>query len=419
MSGGLALRLFWFFYFCGLGIFAPYFSLYLRENAALPGTRVGLVLAVFPLVGVFAQPFWGYVADRTGARGRLLILLGTGAALAHAALGRVDGFAALLLATAVLAVFATPILPGVVSVSFAALRDGGPQAFGFVRVWGTVGFLLLVVSFPFLLDRLQEAQGLAAHPGGASEPGLAAMFGFTAFFTAAAALTAAFLPSGGVIGLRARAGEWRLLLRQRAVVRLLLFDFTAFLSLQGPMGLFPVYIRARGGDMQTVGQMWVFMLTLEIPLILLSGATVARLGARGLLMIGTLAGGLRWLVCGLSGDLAILYPIQVLHGVVVAGLLLGSPLYLESIVPEHLRSTGQGLLAMAGTGLGAILSNAVAGLLLEHAGPAAPYLCGGVGAILLGFSCHRLLPLPTRIGTPPERAGAESEATNGGWRGRS
>jgi PPP family 3-phenylpropionic acid transporter len=397
MAGGLVLRLFWFFYFCGLGIFAPYFSMYLRENAALAGTQVGLVLAVFPLVGVFAQPFWGYVADRTGARGRLLILLGTGAALGHAALGWVDGFAALLLATAALAVFATPIIPGVVSVSFAALRYAGPHAFGFVRVWGTVGFLLFVVSFPSLLDHLQASRGLVAQPGGASEPGLAVMFGFTALLTLAAAATAVFLPSGGVIGLRARAGEWRVLVRHPAVVRLLLFDFTAFLSLQGPMGLFPIYIRARGGDMQTVGHMWVFMLVLEIPLILLSGATLARLGARGLLTIGTLAGGIRWMVCGLSGDLSVIYPVQVLHGVVVAGLLLGSPLYLESVVPEHLRSTGQGLLAMAGAGLGAILSNAIAGLLLEHAGPAIPYFCGGAGAILLGLGCHRLLPPPARI----------------------
>jgi PPP family 3-phenylpropionic acid transporter len=262
-----------------------------------------------------------------------------------------------------------------------------------------VGFLLFVVSFPSLLDRFQIARGLLPHSGGPSEPGLAVMFPAVAALTATAAIVAVFLPTGGVIGLRARAGDWRRLLRYRAVVRLLLFDFTSYLFLQGPMGLFPVYIRARGGDMQTVGQMWVFMLLLEIPLILLSGTTLARLGARGLLTMGTLAGGTRWLVCGLSTDLHVVYLVQMLHGVVVAGLMLGSPLYIDSVVPDHLRSTAQGLLAMAGVGLGAILSNTIAGFLLERAGPSVPYLCGGIGAIALGCCTRRLLPAPVRVST--------------------
>ena len=41
----------WFFCLGGLGIFFPYFSLYLRENAGLTGTQVGVVLTMVPLVG--------------------------------------------------------------------------------------------------------------------------------------------------------------------------------------------------------------------------------------------------------------------------------------------------------------------------------------------------------------------------------
>ncbi|MEE9185938.1 MAG: MFS transporter, partial [Candidatus Binatia bacterium] len=65
------LALFWFIYMGALGIFFPYYSLYLRENAGLSGSQVGLVLAIIPLVGIVAQPFWGQVADRTGERSRV------------------------------------------------------------------------------------------------------------------------------------------------------------------------------------------------------------------------------------------------------------------------------------------------------------------------------------------------------------
>lgn len=62
MQGRVPLSLFWFLYLGAQGIFFPYYSLYLKENARLSGTEVGLVLAIIPLVEILAQTFWGQVA---------------------------------------------------------------------------------------------------------------------------------------------------------------------------------------------------------------------------------------------------------------------------------------------------------------------------------------------------------------------
>src|SRR5262249_58336791 len=140
------LATFWFTYFCGLGVFCPYYTLYLHESAGLDGMQVGLVLATLPLVGCIAQPLWGYVADRTGARSRVLILVTTGTAVGCAALAEMHGFAAIIAATAACAAFATSVIPILLSVTFASLRNAGPHAFGSVRVWGTIGYLLTVAA---------------------------------------------------------------------------------------------------------------------------------------------------------------------------------------------------------------------------------------------------------------------------------
>ena len=380
------LALYWFLFFSGLGIFFPYFSLYLHENAGLDGAQVGLVLAVLPLVGIVAQPLWGYVADRTGARVAILVLITAGAAVGFAALAPVRSFAAIAAATALLSAFASGVVPVSLSVTFAALRGHGPRAFGLVRVWGTIGYLITVAGYPWLLHRF------APPAAGGGEPGLGSMFPATAACVAAAALVAAWLPRGGAAALHAAPGQWRVLLRDRALVRLLLFTMLGYFFLQGPTGLFPIFVRAHGGDIVTIGRMWVVMLLLEIPLVALSGTGMQRLGARGLLALGVLAGGLRWTICGLTDNLEAIYAAQLLHGVVVAGLLLGGPLYLELIVPERLRATAQGLLAMAGSGIGAIASNVVSGWLVDRAGPDAPYLAGGIGALLLGAAVGRILP---------------------------
>ena len=103
MWHSIPLTLFWFVYFGSLGIFYPYFALYLRENAGLTGTQVGLILAISPFVGMIAQPLWGQLADRTGARSRTLAVLTVGTALGYLGLGLADGFWPIVRATAVLA----------------------------------------------------------------------------------------------------------------------------------------------------------------------------------------------------------------------------------------------------------------------------------------------------------------------------
>ena len=89
MGGSATLALFWFLYFGALGIFLPYYGLYLRENAGLSGTEVGAVMAMLPLVGMFSQLFWGQIADRTGARTAVLglVTVGTAVGLALLCLG--------------------------------------------------------------------------------------------------------------------------------------------------------------------------------------------------------------------------------------------------------------------------------------------------------------------------------------------
>jgi len=384
-------------YMGALGMFFPFYGLYLRENAGLSGTQLGWVLAMMPLVGLVAQPFWGQMADRTGARGRILTILSLGAAFGYLVLGAANGFLAILVAATVLAVFTAAVMPITMSVSLAVLRDAGPHAYGFVRVWGTIGFFLLVVSFPWMLDRYQEARGLVSEPGGSSEPGLGIMFIVTAALVFVAALISLCLPREGAISLRAARGDWKELLKNRAFVRFLLFALAAYFFLQGPMWLFPILIRDRGGDIDTIRSMWILMLAVEIPLVLFTGTGFKRFGARGLLALGVLASGIRWILCGVIDDLTLLYPVQALHGVTVVGLLVGGPLYLDAVTPERLRSTAQALLSMAGMGIAGIASNAGTGWLLEYVGTSSPYIIGGIGSLALGLFTWGILISPEKV----------------------
>jgi MFS transporter, PPP family, 3-phenylpropionic acid transporter len=392
MWHSIPLTLFWFTYFGSLGIFFPYFSLYLRENAGLSGTELGIILAVSPLVGMIAQPLWGQVADRTGARGRVLAFLTLGTALGYAVLGLAEGFWNILVAVAGLAFAGTAVFPLMNSVSLALLRDEGRHAFGRVRVWGTIGYFIVILVFPWLLEVYQPNTVATSGGDKIAEPALGFMFPVTAAIVLVSAFIAFFLPQKGAIALRAERGDWRELMRNHTFLRFLLFALTAHFLMHGPMWLFPVFVRSRGGDLEVIRGMWILMLTFESPLVLLTGSGLKRLGARGLLALGVFAGGLRWSLSAAVTDPMLLFAIQMLHGVTVVGLNLGSPLYLDTVAPEHLRSTAQGILSMVGAGVAGIASNVAAGWLVDRGGTDTLYLICGLGSLLLGSLTLWLLP---------------------------
>jgi PPP family 3-phenylpropionic acid transporter len=392
MWHSIPLTLFWFVYFGSLGIFYPYFTLYLRENAGLTGTQVGLILAISPLAGMIAQPIWGQLADRTGARSRMLAFLTVGTALGYLGLGMADGFWPIVLAMCALALVGTAIFPMITSVSLAILRDAGRHAFGHVRAWGTIGYFILIMLFPWALQILSAPTENGASTPGVSQPALGLMFPITAGLVLVASLIAFFLPKKGAVALRAARGDWRELVHNRAFVRFLCFSLLAHFLMHGPMWLFPLFVRARGGDLGTIRDMWVLMLLVEIPLVLMTGSGLKRLGARGLLAIGVLVGGMRWTLCALISDANLLFAVQALHGVTVVGLNLGSPLYLDVVAPEKLRSTAQGVLSMVGSGIAGIASNISAGWLIDRSGIDLLYLICGVGALALGGLACWILP---------------------------
>lgn len=388
-SSTFRLAAFWYLYMCGWGIFFPYYSLYLKDEIGLGDGHVGLVMAMIPLVGLLAQPFWGQLADQTGKRRLVLTVIATGTGLACGGLLLASDLVTALLGTAVFALFSTSVLPMATSTTLATVGREGIGRFGMIRMWGTLGFLTMVILFPRFLGHM-DGRAPDVWPW----HGLAWMYPATGFFLIAGAAVAVTLPETSALALRSRPGDTRRLLRHPPMVRLLILAFTAHLFLQGSINFFPLFIRHLGGDVNTIGNMWIFMLILEIPLVGFSGRTLRRLGARGLLTVGLLAEGLRWTVCAFTSNLSLITAVQLLHGVSVAGVLVGASLYLEQAVPERLRSTGQAILAAVSFGAGAILSNAAFGWLFGQFGPVVPYAMAGFGALILGLLTHRMLPLP-------------------------
>ncbi len=377
--GVVPIAIFWFLYMAGIGVIFPYLSLYFQENAGLTGTQLGLALAMHPLMGIVASPFWGQWADRTGQRRGALFVLASGSALGYFLVPYATSFPVLLLCLAFLSAFAAPAMAVASSLSFAVLGAHGAMRFGRIRVWGTIGYLIMILVFPTLLAWMG---GDAAVVG--STRGLSLIFPVAAMLCFSAALVLIRVPPSEAITVRAKREDLGALLRQPSYRRLLVMALLAFGLLSGPIVLFPVFVTERGGSIETVSRLWIPMLLLEIPLIFFAGAGLRRVGARGLIAAGIAVDGARWLITALVPNLFWIFGIQLLHGVVVVGLIIGMQLYVEGTVPARLRATGQTVLGTV-MSTGAVLSHLWAGAALEHMGANAPYLISGPISMCLGI----------------------------------
>ena len=384
------LSLFWATLFGALGIFFPFYSLYLKENLGLSGQQVGLAMGVFHLVGLVGQPAWGYLADRTGARKTVLVVITLGMALGFIAYWYVKSYAALLLVSMLFAAFYTSLVPQGLALSLGLLYRSSNSHFEWVRSIGSVGFLITCFGFPIFLD------AVAAKPG---ETDLGLQFPVAAGIILLTTAVVFLIPNQKAIREKAQPGAWRVLVADRKFRRFLIYVFLANFMLDGPMFLFPIFVKSVSPE-QTLGTLkwlWLIMLIPEIIIIALSGNIRRRIGVRLLMLAGLAAGGLKWLACGFFGDVpVVLYASMLLHSVYVAGALVAMPLCVNYLVPVQLRSTGQGLATMISASLGGgICSNLAAGWLIDHVGPAAPQIYGGIGAMLLLLVAPFLVPKVT------------------------
>ena len=376
--GFIPISLFWFFYMAGLGVIFPYQTLYFQENIGLTGTQLGLTMALHPLIGIIASPLWGQWADRTGRRRGALLILAVGSSVGYLLVSTASDFFYLLFCMAFLSVFASPAMSVSSSLSFAVLGKDGSDRFGHVRVWGTIGYLMTIVLFPEIVNWVGH------NPEAENRVYLRSIFPVAATLCFFAGIFLLWVPPTRALSLRAKEEDIKKILSKKTYLKLLVIAFLAFGLLSGPIVLFPVFIVEKGGDVETISRLWIPMLILEIPLIYFAGSSLRRIGARGLIALGISCDGLRWLVTALAPNLSWIFGIQLLHGVVVVGLIIGMQLYVEQEVPENLRATGQTLLG-AIMGLGAVISHLWTGIVLEHIGSSVPYLIAGSMSITLGI----------------------------------
>lgn len=347
------------------GIQLPFFPLWLKAKG-LDAQAIGLVLSVPMVVRVFIVPVIARQADRRDSLRTLIVASSCATVAGYLLVGLANAPLTIFLAFTLASLAYTPILPMAETYALRGLAAIG-RAYGPVRLWGSLAFILGGFVAGFAVDRIPARDLIWL---------LVAAYALSAL----AAISLAELPPAPQ-----RAQE-------KAARRGLLRD-GVFLAVVISAGLtqasHAVYYSfsavawsAAGLDGKAIAALWGLGVLAEVLLFALSGRLPRSLGPLALLLIGAAGGAIRWAGMAFDPPAAALPWLQLLHGLSFGATHLGALGFVARHAPHGQSATAQGYLAIA-LGLMMAAMTGVSGLLYAAFGTSA-YAAMALAAITGG-----------------------------------
>lgn len=358
---------FYFFYYAFVGMYSPYWSLYLK-SIHFDAIEIGILMSVQPVMRMVAPSIWGWVADRSGRSKDVIVAAATLSAAFYLGVFATTSFWGLFLVLALMSFFWTASMPLVEATTLSYLGKNTAN-YGRLRSWGSIGFIVTVVGLGYAFDYIAIAWVLWA--------GLVCEIGILVF--------ARKIPRTEVVAHHTDSQPIRQIVLQPRV--LALFGACFLMSVaHGPYyTFFSIYLVEHGYAKSSVGELWALGVICEIGVFFLMPALVRRLGFVRILMVSLAAAVLRFLLIGWAVDWVVLILFaQMLHALTFGAYHASSLGLVHQFFKGRHQARGQALFGSVSYGAGGVLGGLVSGPIWQHWGATALYTFSA-GAALLGF----------------------------------
>ncbi len=367
MTFAVRLAVFYGAIFLVIGSFLPFFPVWLDAQHLSAG-EIGIILASPLFVRILVTPIVAFAADHSGDRRRFVIALASGALLMSLLYIPSSSFWTILAVTIGFALFWVSIMPLTETIAMSGVRLDGLD-YGHMRLWGSLSFIGVSVLGGLAIERAGPSAALA-------------MFIVAVAFVVVSAF-ALPKPTGkgrlkaAIDQPRVRARDALALLKSPLFLLLLLTTSTVQGSHAFYYAFATLHWRAIGIPATTIGLLWAAGVVAEIALFAISRRIVSAVGPVRLIGVAALAAVVRWSVMAFDPPLAILVPVQLLHGLTFGAAHLGALHFISQAIPEDRAATAQGLYAAVTAGIAMGTGMLIAGPLYAQ--------MGGRGYLVMAF----------------------------------
>ena len=369
---GLVFRLsnFYFWYFAFVGVFAPFFSLYLQRRGFAP-FEIAILLGISPALRILVPFFWAWLSDRWGEKYRLIVLL---ALIGPLIFFFIRGGTSLPYVATILTLWGlvwSGILP--IAEALCAERLGNQLSiYGRIRLWGSVGFILVVLGGGYLFEMMD----------------LIHLDYVMSLMLVLVTASIVFLPKdlthqGGVSSVRGGPA----LKVDRRIIGLLLCFFMMQFAHGAYNAFFSIFIVENGYSKSTVGWLWAVAVIAEIFIFLIMPRLFSRFRFNDFFLFCFVIAVLRFSLVAVGFDSIILLIFsQMMHAITFGMFHVAGIAATNEYFTGVYRSRGQALYSSVGFGAGGALGTFASGLLWERFdGPTTFVFSAGVAFIGAGL----------------------------------
>lgn len=356
---------FYFFYFACLGVLVPYWSLYLKWEG-FSASDIGELTAILLASRIIAPNVWGWIADHHGQRIRIVRFASFAASLVFAAIFFHQSYTWVAVTLLLFSFFWNASLP---QFEVTTLQHLGEHSHHYskVRVWGSIGFIVIVMILGWLLEFF--------------EPSIVPVALFLS--TVGIWLVSLSVPESASRHISLNQVSLKTLLKRPAVIAFLLMCFLMQAS-HGPYYTFyTIYLEENGYGRGLIGQLWALGVFAEVIIFLFMHRWLPKFGLRYVLLVSLLLSACRWLLIALfPQNLPILTFAQLLHAASYGTYHAAAIAWVHRHFTGKTQGRGQALYSSFSFGAGGALGSLISGYLWLTPGPMWTYLLAAISCVI-------------------------------------
>jgi PPP family 3-phenylpropionic acid transporter len=341
LSEANTLRALYFLVFSCTASWLSFFAGYCDVKGLSP-MQTSTILSVTPAMMFIVQPFYGMLADRAGYK-KTLLFSSLLASISYVFFLFDGGFVYIFIITAFMALFYNTLQPVLDSLSLALVKRDPSFSYGTLRIAGAAGWSVTSITTGLLIDQIDTTIIFAVS---AVCMVLTFLFAFTLHSEKSVQRIS-----------NEHTAEKISLKRSKALFFLLSCVFLVSVVGISIWNFYAVYMEERGSSYTWTGYGLSFQGICELPFFYFSAMIIGKLGVRNTLLITVIATALRLFLYAVVDHPHAVIAIEILHGLSWSLFWVVCVEYVNRLVREDWRATGQSILYAAYFGLGAIIGN--------------------------------------------------------------
>lgn len=360
------LSAFYFFYFSFVGAMAPYWGLYLK-SLGFAAFQIGVLMSLLQVMRMFAPNVWGHLADRSGRRVPIVQAATLVCLITYLGVFVDQSFWWMFAVMSLISFFWSAPLPLVEATTLTHLGEH-TERYGRIRLWGSIGFILVVLGLGSALDHY----AVELVPWVV----LGLLIGIW--------LTSRLIPEAVVT----HAGQTHTPLTEvlrRPQVWALLAAAILMAAAHGPYyTFFTIHLVEAGYSKTFAGWMWALGVICEIGVFLIMPRVLRQVRVETVFLLTLLTAALRFLVIGWWVDrLPVLIVAQALHALSFGAYHAAAMALVHRHFRGRIQARGQALYNSLAFGVGGTAGSLYAGAAWDSLGAAWTF---SLGASLAGLA---------------------------------